>query len=188
MADPIEPGHAGPPPGFSARCARRCTPDVSGSWQFGISSVADAALSIDGKAVVDNHGVSPGGSFFGIGKAEQIGTVDLEAGRQYQLEVRMRRPASHNAAQRNQHRCPPPDRRRPDARRHRTGRCIRRRSRGRRHQRRLGERGLRPRQHGPARPPGRARSAVWPRCATARSSWSTPAHRWRCHGSTRSRR
>ena len=97
MADPIEPGHAGPPPGFSARLRTTLTPDVSGSWQFGISSVADAALSIDGKAVVDNHGVSAGGSFFGIGKAEQIGTVDLEAGRQYQVEVRMRRPASHNA-------------------------------------------------------------------------------------------
>jgi len=96
-ADPIEPGRAGPPPGFSARLRTTLTPDVSGSWQFGISSVADAALSIDGKAVVDNHGVSAGGSFFGIGKAEQIGTVDLQAGQQYQVEVRMRRPASHNA-------------------------------------------------------------------------------------------
>ena len=37
-----------------------------------------------------------GGSFFGLGKAEQIGTAELQAGRGYELEVRLRRPPSDN--------------------------------------------------------------------------------------------
>ncbi len=68
---------------------------VRGSWA--ISSVADARLLLDGATVVDNSGVSAGGSFFGIGKAEQVGTAELQAGRPYELEVRMRRQASENA-------------------------------------------------------------------------------------------
>ncbi|HEY0518983.1 MAG TPA: glycoside hydrolase family 3 C-terminal domain-containing protein, partial [Ilumatobacteraceae bacterium] len=97
MSDPIEPGHVGAPPGFSARFRTTFTPDVSGPWQFGVSSIADAVLSVDGAPVVDNHSMPAGGSFFGIGKAEQVATVDLDAGRPYALEVRLRRPASHNA-------------------------------------------------------------------------------------------
>jgi beta-glucosidase len=96
MTDPIEPGRAGKPPGFSARFTTTLTPDVSGTWQFGISAVADALLYIDGDVIVDNTGVPAGGSFFGIGKAEQIGTDDLQAGQSYALEVRMRRPTSGN--------------------------------------------------------------------------------------------
>ena len=96
MADPIEPGLSGAP-GFSARFRTTFTPDVSGPWQVGVSSVADAALFIDGSAIVDNYALSAGGSFFGIGKAEQVGTADLKAGRAYELEVRLRRPPSQNA-------------------------------------------------------------------------------------------
>jgi beta-glucosidase len=97
MSDPIEPGRAGAPPGFSARFRTTLTPDVGGPWQFGVTSIADAALFIDGARVVDNTGINNGGSFFGLGKAEQIGTIDLQAGQGYELEVRMRRQPSQNA-------------------------------------------------------------------------------------------
>ena len=97
MTDPIEPGLEGAPPGFSARFRTTFTPDVTGAWELGVSSVADAALFIDGAAVVDNHNASAGGSFFGIGKGEQVATADLHAGQSYQLEVRLRRPGSQNA-------------------------------------------------------------------------------------------
>src|SRR6185503_1931815 len=63
---------------------------------FGISSVADAALYLDGSLVLDNINVSAGGGFFGIGKAEQITTVEMHAGQSYALEARLRRPASEN--------------------------------------------------------------------------------------------
>ena len=97
MTDPIEAGLHGSPPGFSARFRTSFTPDVTGAWEFGVSSVADAAFFLDGIPVVDNHSVPAGGSFFGIGKAEQIGTADLDAGREYAVEVRMKRPPSQNA-------------------------------------------------------------------------------------------
>ncbi len=97
ISDPIEPGLEGAPPGFSARFRTTFTPDVTGGWELGVSSVADAALLIDGRPVVDNRSVQAGGSFFGIGKGEQVATADLEAGRSYDLEVRLRRPGSENA-------------------------------------------------------------------------------------------
>jgi beta-glucosidase len=40
MTDPIEPGRPGMPPGFSARFSTTFTPDVTGTWQFGVSTVA----------------------------------------------------------------------------------------------------------------------------------------------------
>ncbi len=96
MADPIEHGRTGAPVGFSARFSTTFTPDVSGTWQLGVSSVADAALYLDGTLVVDNHSVPAGGGFFGIGKAEQVGVADVQAGHSYEIEVRLRRPASEN--------------------------------------------------------------------------------------------
>jgi beta-glucosidase len=38
-----------------------------------------------------------GGSFFGLGKNEEVGTADLVAGQAIELEVRLRRPGSDNA-------------------------------------------------------------------------------------------
>ena len=40
--------------------------------------------------------VSAGGSFFGIGKAEQVAEAEVQAGQSYDLEVRLRRPPSEN--------------------------------------------------------------------------------------------
>jgi len=96
MGDPIDPARSGPPPGFSARFRTALTPDVSGAWQFGISSVADATLYVDGSPVLDNLSASVGGGFFGIGKAEQVTEVEMQAGQSYALEARLRRPASEN--------------------------------------------------------------------------------------------
>ena len=97
ITDPIEPGLEGAPPGFSARFRTTFTPDVTGAWELGVSSVADSALFIDGAPVVDNHNAVAGGSFFGIGKSEQVATAELQAGTSYALEVRLRRPGSENA-------------------------------------------------------------------------------------------
>ena len=96
MADPIDAAAGSAALGFSARFHTTFTPDVGGTWQFGVSAVADAVLYLDGEVVVDNTNVPAGGSFFGIGKAEQIATADLQAGRGYALEVRLRRPPSGN--------------------------------------------------------------------------------------------
>ena len=97
MTDPIDPNVGSAAPGFSARFHTTFTPDVDGTWQFGVSAVADALLYLDGEVIVDNTNVAAGGSFFGIGKAEQIGTAGLQAGRSYELEVRLRRSPSDNA-------------------------------------------------------------------------------------------
>ena len=97
MADPIDPSVGSAGPGFSARLHTTFTPDVSGTWQFGISSIADAVLYLDGEVIVDNTNAPAGGSFFGIGKAEQIGTAELQTGRGYAVEVRVRRAPSANA-------------------------------------------------------------------------------------------
>jgi beta-glucosidase len=97
MTDPIDPSLGSAAPGFSARFHTTFTPDVSGVWQFGVSAVADALLYIDHEVVADNTALPAGGSFFGIGKAEQIGSIDLKAGEGYALEVRIRRAASDNA-------------------------------------------------------------------------------------------
>ncbi|MEO7372268.1 MAG: glycoside hydrolase family 3 C-terminal domain-containing protein, partial [Ilumatobacteraceae bacterium] len=100
MTDPIDasvPTAGSAAPGFSVRFHTTFTPDVPGTWQFGVSAVADASMIVDGQVVVDNTGVQAGGSFFGIGKAEQIGTIDLAAGQAYPLEVVMRRPPTDNA-------------------------------------------------------------------------------------------
>jgi beta-glucosidase len=97
MVDPIDPATAPPLPGFSARFRTTFTPDVSGRWQFSVCSVAHTTLALDGVVVVDNADAPMGGSFFGLGKNEEVGTADLVAGQAIELEVRLRRPGSDNA-------------------------------------------------------------------------------------------
>jgi hypothetical protein len=97
MSDPIGAAAGSGSAGFSARFHTTFTPDVTGPWELGVSSVADATLSLDGTVVVDTSDSPVGGSFFGIGRAEKIGVVELEAGRAYALDVRLRRPPGENA-------------------------------------------------------------------------------------------
>ncbi len=66
---------------FACRVSFTVTPDVSGSWTFGLTSVGRAILSLDGVVVVDDELAAPGGSFFGIGKAQLTSSTVLESGR-----------------------------------------------------------------------------------------------------------
>lgn len=80
------------PPEFGARLSTTFTPDIDGTWQFGVSSVGDAAVVIDGETVLSNADVAVGGGFFGLGKSEKIVTQDLQAGRAYDIVVTLLRP------------------------------------------------------------------------------------------------
>ena len=97
MVDPIDATVPPPLPGFSARLRTTFTPDVSGPWEFSVTSVAHGDLRLDGDVVLDNSDAPDGGSFFGLGRAEQVGRAELIAGQPYELEVRLRRPGTENA-------------------------------------------------------------------------------------------
>lgn len=72
---------------FAARVVGSFTPDSSGTWRIGIRSVGPCAVRFDGVEVVAVPPDAPGGSFFGYGSDEIIGTVDLVAGSPVQVEV-----------------------------------------------------------------------------------------------------
>ena len=72
---------------FAARLTFDFTPDVDGEWRFGIESVGATTISLEGTVVVDTAGAGKGGSFFGNGTPEVIGTIDLVAGRTYRAVV-----------------------------------------------------------------------------------------------------
>lgn len=72
---------------FACRVSTTLTPDVAGEWTFGVTSVGHARLFVDGSLVVDDATAFPGGSFFGIGKAQHTGTAILEAQREYIVTV-----------------------------------------------------------------------------------------------------
>jgi len=88
VADPLD--RPEPNVRFGARLRTTFTPDVTGEWRFGIESVPHARLLLDGELVADNEHVPRGGSFFGVGRGEQTGTVQLDAGRAYVLTVEVR--------------------------------------------------------------------------------------------------
>lgn len=75
---------------FGARLAFDFTPDVTASWDVGIETVGDARVFVDGVLVVDNGGTPKGGSFFGTGKLEARGSVDLVAGRTHRVVIELR--------------------------------------------------------------------------------------------------
>ena len=72
---------------FACRVSFTLTPDVSGPWAFGLTSVGRATLFVDGVVVVDDELAAPGGSFFGIGKAQQASSAVLESGRRSAVTV-----------------------------------------------------------------------------------------------------
>jgi beta-glucosidase len=79
------------PPEFGARLSTTFTPDIDGTWQFGVSSVGDATILIDGETVLSNADVPNGGGFFGLGKSEKVISQDLQAGRAYDIVVTVQR-------------------------------------------------------------------------------------------------
>jgi beta-glucosidase len=72
---------------FACRISFSLTPDVSGPWTFGLTSVGRAVLSVDGVTVVDDQSAAPGGSFFGIGKAQETAATVLEHGKRVTVTV-----------------------------------------------------------------------------------------------------
>jgi beta-glucosidase len=75
------------PPTFGARIATTFTPDVSGPWQLGVTSVGRATVILDGVTVADNADMADGSAFFGLGRGEVSAEVILDAGRAYQLVI-----------------------------------------------------------------------------------------------------
>lgn len=76
--------------GFGARFTMDFTPDITGDWKFGVESVAGTRMLFDGVVVLDNADEPAGGSFFGVGKLEQIVEVAMDANRTYKMVVEVR--------------------------------------------------------------------------------------------------
>lgn len=76
------------PPSFSARMTTWFEPDRTGTWVFGIRSIGDASLRIDGRIVLDNESV-PEPEILALGKPEMTVEVALEAGRRHHLDARL---------------------------------------------------------------------------------------------------
>ncbi|GAA5850854.1 hypothetical protein JCM8547_009108 [Rhodosporidiobolus lusitaniae] len=66
------------------------TPDLSGSWTFGLGSIGYSSLFLDGVRLIENAEESyrPGELFYSVGSQERRAEVDLVAGKSYALEVR----------------------------------------------------------------------------------------------------
>ncbi len=75
-----------PAESFSARCLATLVAPESGDYAFSLTSVGRSRILVDGKLVVDNWEAGPGGeSFFGVGSPEVHGSLELVAGRRYEL-------------------------------------------------------------------------------------------------------
>ncbi len=72
---------------FGCLAATTFTPNVTGAWSFGATSVGNLRILINGEEVLNNADAPAGHSYFGIGKAERIGTIELEEGKTYDLHV-----------------------------------------------------------------------------------------------------
>ena len=64
------------------------TPEVSGTYDFGVCVQGTAELFVDEQKIVSNvNNQRPGSSFLGNGTAEEIGSLHLEAGKPYTITV-----------------------------------------------------------------------------------------------------
>jgi beta-glucosidase len=88
VTDPTGQGSANPR--FGVRLSTTFTPDISGVWKFGVESVSPARFIVDGVTLIDNVDVPVGGSFFGMGRGEEVADAAMVAGRGYSLVVEMR--------------------------------------------------------------------------------------------------
>ena len=144
------------PEEFSMRISGTLVAPESGEWTFGLVQAGRAKLAIDGEVVVDNW--QPSGrsdAFMGFGSSEVTATIDLVAGEPHRLEVDFvpAGPSLGGLAIG----CTPPA---PADLLDRAVALAARRCGGvrRRHRRRLGDRGQRPRRDDVAGPAGRARA------------------------------
>ncbi len=72
---------------FAARIRTTLVPDVSGEWTFGLTSIGEARLLVDGTLLFDDRESAGGGSFFGLGKHQVTAAATLAAGHSYDLIV-----------------------------------------------------------------------------------------------------
>jgi beta-glucosidase len=72
---------------FGGRAHGRFVPSDSGSWEVGLLSVGASSLRIDGDVVVEIAAGERGGTVFGHASPERRTTLELEAGRSYDVEV-----------------------------------------------------------------------------------------------------
>lgn len=64
------------------------TPEQDGDHDFGLTVYGTATLFIEDDLIIDNETKQrPGDSFFGSGTIEEIGTMNLKAGKDYTLRV-----------------------------------------------------------------------------------------------------
>jgi beta-glucosidase len=71
----------------SVRLSAIFVPDISGAWRLGLESAGRAVLRVDGDVVVDNSDPVRGSTFFGAGSELVELTIDLAAGRSYEVAV-----------------------------------------------------------------------------------------------------
>ncbi|MBT9382436.1 glycoside hydrolase family 3 C-terminal domain-containing protein [Pseudooceanicola sp. CBS1P-1] len=73
---------------FSVRIETRFTPAESGTYVAGLVNAGFARAYVDGQEIIDGEtGWQKGMNFFGLANDEQRGTVELEAGRSYELRI-----------------------------------------------------------------------------------------------------
>lgn len=73
---------------FDATITGRFTPDVAGQWQLGLAGIGPLTASVDGQVIVETPSGDTGGTYFGMGGHERRATLELTAGRSYEIEVR----------------------------------------------------------------------------------------------------
>ena len=74
-------------PAFGARVHGSFVPDASGPWEMGAHAVGAVTVKLDGDIVVEVEAGQHGGAFFGLGSPEHRATIDVEAGRSYDLQI-----------------------------------------------------------------------------------------------------
>jgi beta-glucosidase len=73
---------------FYATAVADFNPDVSGVWEFGMTTYGTANFYLDDELVIDNSTIQrPGTAFFGKGTAEEFGTKELISGKIYKLRI-----------------------------------------------------------------------------------------------------
>ena len=73
----------------SVRLSATFTPDVAGAWRLGLESAGRSVLRLNGEVVVDNSEPTRGSGFYGAGSEPVEVTIDLAAGRSYDLVVEL---------------------------------------------------------------------------------------------------
>jgi beta-glucosidase len=88
----------GVPDKFKVNVRASITPETTGAWTFALASTGGSQLFVDGTLVVDNSRPERGTTFYGAGSTEVTGTIDLEAGRTYDLAVTQHKSTSLGVA------------------------------------------------------------------------------------------